>query len=159
MSIESAETVFSSTRIDLGGMNRIKLVMQTSQFVRFLVGWGLGYVKKKRPKTSRAPGGKKRGQKKGSTAQQATGISKPAFSRARIKAIMLQDADIGRLSKFTPDAVGLSAFACRDFPAAPSALPPWHRAHPHPQTASSRRRSTTHPTNHARSAGCPCRTL
>ena len=52
MSIESAETVFSSTRIDLGGMNRIKLVMQTSQFVRFLVGWGLGYVKKKRPKTA-----------------------------------------------------------------------------------------------------------
>ena len=51
MSIESAETVFSSTRIDVGGMNRIKLVMQTSQFVRFLVGWGLGYVKKKRPKT------------------------------------------------------------------------------------------------------------
>ena len=48
MSIESAETVFSSTRIDLGGMNRIKLVMQTSQFVRFLVGWSLGYVKKKR---------------------------------------------------------------------------------------------------------------
>ena len=36
MLIESAETDFSSTRIDLSGMNRIKLVMHSSRkIVRF----------------------------------------------------------------------------------------------------------------------------